>query len=251
MRYILLSFILIQTAQASNESICGEDNRSSTKDLRIGRLTHNLQTACTVTMIGKECAISAGHCMYFMSEGKVEFDVPMSVASTLGSSDPKNVYKIDAESIDYVDGGYGRDWSVFKILPNGITRSLPGEVNGFYPVNRAKMLVGEKIMISGYGIDQRENVKTHGTLQVASGEIVEIEEFNGGGSSAITVSHNVDTTPGDSGAAIIRVKEQDIIGVHSHGGFCSEIDGNKGTLISETKKFREAISNCLNPERTE
>lgn len=245
MKFLLMFLALSSFSYAGSDSICGEDERVSRKDQKIGRLTYNFGTACTITMIGKECAISAGHCIYFMYDGKVEFNVPMSKGETLGSADPKNVYKVDAETIEYVDGGYGRDWSVFRILPNDITKSYPGDVNGFYKVNFSPMNVGEQIMISGYGMDQRVGVNTHGTLQVAYGKILEIDEYTSDGIPAIMMSHDVDTTRGDSGAAIIRVKEQDIIGVHTHGGFCGEVDGNKGTPMSEAKKFKEAITNCL------
>ena len=246
MKYYFISALLLSSSSLLADTICGDDGRNTISNHRIGRLTYKNAPACTVTMIGKECAVSAGHCTPFLAGGIVEFDVPLSNGSQIRNSDPKNTYLIDPATIASDNREYGRDWTVFKLKANAVTKAFAGTVNGYYPVNTTFSKTGTAIQIAGYGLDNRDILNTNGVLQIAYGKVTEISEYNpGDGSNPIVLNHNVNTEEGDSGAVIVRVKEQDIIAIHTHGRLSCSLDDNKGTLISENKKLKEAIQNCL------
>lgn len=224
---------------ADPDSVCGKDDRVPHTDPKIARLSINGEPGCTVTMIGKTCAISAGHCVPLMPEGLVEFNLP---------SQPQDVYKIDITSLKSQDLGPGLDWAVFKILPNSLTGKKPGVLYGTYPYSFEGYVDGEEIQIAGYGIDKREN--RNATLQIAYGRVTDVAEVtHGSGVFTNALYHDVDTEGGNSGSAIIRLKTNDIIGVHTHGTHSCRLDDNKGTLISENKRFRDALKNCLENDK--
>jgi V8-like Glu-specific endopeptidase len=249
MKYLILLTLFSQVSTAAVQSVCDKDDRVPTHDLRIGRLRmSDWESSCTVTMISKTCAISAGHCGG-QFKNKVEFDVPMSQSIRLIPAAAKNTYEIDPTSIVSRNEGEGNDWAVLKIRANPITKKFPGEVAGFYPVSLTLPQVGEEISIAGYGRDDRRELNTNGTLQIASGPIQSItKNVYGTPEQFLIMIYKVDSMPGDSGASIVRVKEQDIVGVHTTGGACREETGNMGTIIGANKNFRTAIQNCLGSE---
>ena len=243
---LLASILLSFNSLAGTSTVCGDDSRTSNKNIRIGRMSFKNAPACTITMIGKSCAISAGHCQPFMKDSIVEFDVPMSKGSQIQAADPKNLYLIDSASIQFDNNGFGRDWAVFKLKPNAITKAHAGDVNGKYAVNFKAIEENTKIQIAGFGLDSRDFLNLNGTLQIAFGKITEISEYyHGDGSTEVILNHDVDTEEGNSGAAVVRTREGDIIGIHTHGSLSCAVDNNKGTLFSENKKLRDAITNCL------
>ena len=67
-----------QNLFANNKTICGSDNRTLSSDPRIGRLLSSMEDrgGCTFTMIGRTCALSAGHCKSVMR--LAEFNTPES-----------------------------------------------------------------------------------------------------------------------------------------------------------------------------
>ena len=71
----LIVFTFSNIIYANSKSICGpSDDRELSFELPVGRLSAlNKNFGCTVTLIGKTCAITAGHC-YSVLE-KVEFNV--------------------------------------------------------------------------------------------------------------------------------------------------------------------------------
>jgi Trypsin len=240
-----LLFLLPLYSSAGPDVICGgTDDRVPLKDLRIGRLIKNKDIACTVTLISASCAISAGHCEPFM-DGTVEFDVPLSVGSIITQAKAENTYLIDQASIRFRNFGEGRDWSVFKLLPNEKTLALAGAKNGFYPVSFTLPSEGEKVFVAGYGKDDRVGVKTYATLQMDSGILMEVAERTEDSKTSTVLVHNADTTPGDSGAAVIRVKQRDIVGVHTHGYLCGKVDGNTATPVASAVDFKRALKECL------
>ena len=175
--------------------------------------------------------------------------MPLSVNGELTRSAPKQSYQVDEESISGFDFGYGKDWSVFKLRPNSVTQMFPGTVNGYYPVNISEPKEGTEISVSGYGMTYDEKSPLNNSLKTHSGKILRVYEYQFQNFPAVRVlNHNVDTTRGDSGAALIRIKEQDIVGIHAYGGVCSDQKGNGATLISAHPILIEAIQNCLGDE---
>ena len=242
--FFMLVFPLL--SHASTPAVCGGDNRLPVKDSRIGRLRlSDFESACTVTMISKNCAVSAGHCMPHMKK-TVEFNVPASRGAILTFAAEKDTYEIDQASIVGKDVDTGNDWAVLKIKANRHTGKYPGEVGGFYPVNFELPQVGEELTISGYGRDDRRALNTNGALQGDSGPIEDIATGIFGAENPFTiVVYKIDTMGGVSGSALVRTREQDIIGVHTSGMACREDTGNMGTLFATTKQFRKAVSECL------
>ena len=60
----ILALLLTTGVNAAEKSICGTDDRVPSSLPKIGRLLGKMSDpgGCTVTMISKTCAISAGHC---------------------------------------------------------------------------------------------------------------------------------------------------------------------------------------------
>ena len=82
---------------ASTKSICGPtDDRRFHEDPRIGRISSDeSQLKCTATLIGKNCAITAGHCVALLNY--VEFNVPLSIDGKPQSSDEDDKYYPDPQ----------------------------------------------------------------------------------------------------------------------------------------------------------
>src|SRR5690606_31085239 len=127
---------------------------------------------------------------------------------------PQDVYQIDQSSIAYKDVPPSTDWAVFKVKKNMMTGLSAGEANGFFPVSFETPEVGIELMISGYGRDYRGDGSHNYTLQTDKGKLVAVRSliFNK------ALHYRIDGTGGTSGSAVIRMKEQDIVGIHTHGG---------------------------------
>ena len=157
-------FVLMQTSFASiasEKSICGPiDDRRPSFNPSIGRvLRPGDRNGCSITLIGKSCAISAGHCHERLDH--VEFNVPLSDSEgKIRPSDPSDIYPVDKESIVFEYNGKGRDWSVFRLKKNAFTTNFPGERFGTIEVSSELPELGEQIQLFSYGSD-----KTPGELE--------------------------------------------------------------------------------------
>lgn len=248
-RMKLCSILLLFTglsAFASPNSICDNDGRVPYEDMRIGRLRiGDFESACTVTMIGKSCALTAGHCIPQVRD-VVEFGVPRSKFGKLGVAAEINVYEIDLKSITGIDDEIGNDWAVLNLRPNKLTGKLPGELHGFYPISADPLKAGEEISIAGFGADSRGDKSGHGTLQIDRGVAQRVTDNLWGPKHPFNVIiYKVDSMPGNSGGAIIRERTQDIVGIHTNGGVCGDDSGNMGTVINSTKRMQKAITECM------
>ncbi len=241
MKWFLLSLILFSSFP-SFAMICGEDDRVPHFDMRIGRMKLSfVDSGCTATMISKNCAITAGHCLKHMKT--LEFDVPLSTRGKTQFAEPQNIYEIDQKSIVWQEKRPSTDWAVFKVKKNMFTKLSAGEANGYFPVNFETPEVGEELMFSGYGRDERGNKERNYTLQTDHGKLTATKSLIFGPA----LHYRIDSMGGTSGSAIIRVKEQDIVGIHTHGG-CDSID-NHGTSISQRPELIQAIKACLSSDK--
>ena len=244
----LFSFSLAVNAfgikDLNQKSICGVDDRVFSYDKKIGRAQDSLDArgGCTITMIGKTCAISAGHCKDVLKF--VEFNPKHPDANGEGGhAEPEDIYEIDQASIEAVYD-YSEDWSVFKLKPHAKSGTLAGEVYGTYPVSFKKPKKGDTVIITGYGVD-RNRPERYCTQQTHSGLITKVGTFSD------DIKYKVDTEPGNSGSSVILESTGEIIAIHTNGG-CSEYDGssaNSGTLIAKNKKLQAAITSCLNSDQ--
>ena len=242
---LMISTTLLAAAfsYAGVKSICGTDDRILSFNSKIGRLSEDgKHKGCTATMIGNSCAITAGHCERVLV--RAEFNTPVSVDNVPQASDKKDLYYIDQTSIVSQDEGPGKDWAVFKFKPNTITGKLPGVVQGNYDVSFNKLSKGDKIEITGYGIDDGDLDK-HFAQQVHQGKITRLGDAFYGKS---VMSHVADTMGGNSGSSIIKIDTQEIVGIHTHGGCRRSGGSNMGTVISRHKKLMQAIKTCLASE---
>ena len=169
----LLFALFLFTSFTAAAMICGQDDRIPHFDMRIGRMKLSFaDSGCTATMISKNCAITAGHCLNHMKT--LEFDVPLSVRGKTQFADPQNIYEIDQSSIVYQEVRPSTDWAVFKVKRNMLTKLSAGEANGYFPVNFNTPEVGEELMISGYGRDDRGDKSRNCTLQTDHGKLTAI-----------------------------------------------------------------------------
>lgn len=225
---------------AQNFTICGEkDERRPSFVKEVGRaIKPGAQVGCTLTLIGRACAVSAGHCY---NDLKIAQFNTYNDQNGILLSKPEDTYYIDGLSLLSQNSGHGRDWSVFRILPNEVTQKFPGDVQGYLKTSLNKFPKhGSSVSITGYGWPSYTETKngpqqTHtATLMVSKGS-----EF----------FYDVDTMGGNSGSSVVN-DNNEIIGVHTHG-YCNEEGGaNQGTLISRHEQFKTAIQECLKWEQT-
>ena len=244
----MMALISVQVF-AMNKSICGmNDDRIPSDVAPIGRLLDSRTGSggCTLTMISKGCAISAGHCKSVLKVA--EFNTPMSRGGNIQHPDSKDVYDIDQSTIKYANNGPGDDWAVFKVKVNDITGQYAGEAQGYYPVLFTSPRVGTELRITGYGLDRSEPTKNL-SQQTNTGSLASIgtgDVWQGRAKSRLT--HGVDTMGGNSGSTIVIEETNQIVGIHTHGG-CGRTGGaNQGTAISKHEKLMQAIGSCLASE---
>lgn len=228
--------------QNVEKSICGpSDDRLSSDDPKVARVRQAVKRAgCTLTMIGRSCAVSAGHCENAFEQA--EFHVPKSLDGRSVAPIEENIYLVVKDSIQAdirrpVRGPVrGTDWAVLRLAANEITGRYPGDVQGFYPVSTVSPKPGESIRITGHG--NSPDLELTYTQQTHLGSITELKRNS-------MIYHDADTTAGNSGSAIILESTQEIIGIHTHGGCSEEGGANSGTLLATNKKFARAIAQCL------
>jgi V8-like Glu-specific endopeptidase len=227
---------IAQPYKSHGKSICGTvDERDFSEEPRVARVRQvSAPAGCTITMVGRSCALSAGHC--HSTFGIAEFNTERSVDGRITPATPENTYEVDRSSAVYIDRGVGRDWAVVRILPNEITGAYPGDAQGTYDVSFDMPEVGDIIRITGYGTAQGRD--RNFAQQTHTGEIASL--VRGG-----AIRHVADTTGGNSGSSIILEASQQVIGVHSHGGCHARGGSNAGTLIAGNDEFQEAIRSCL------
>jgi V8-like Glu-specific endopeptidase len=207
----------------------------------IARVSKNgINSGCTATLIGENCAITAGHCEDHLFKG--EFNVPRTIDGVAQPAQAEDTYLVDKSSIVFNEGGRGDDWAVFRFKENTQTSLNPGEVYGFYEIElyEPKTQV-DLLRISGYGVHWDDNTLSY-TLMGATGYADYIGYSEEGRS---LLNHYVDTTPAASGSSVVNVKTNKVIGIHGQGGCGSRKIWNSATLIKGNPSLQKAISKCL------
>ena len=234
-----LAALMTVSVYASEKTICGQDDRVPSDLPKIGRLLGSITETggCTVTMIGKSCAISAGHCSGTF--GIAEFNTPASIGGRIQHPSEEDIYPVDKANTVYKYSGIGNDWAVLRILPNEVTGKYAGDVQGYYQVSFQKPDNGDIVRITGYGLD-RSDPERNLAQQTHVGEVTSIR-----GSA---MYHVADTMGGNSGSSIIRESDGRIVGIHTNGGCYSRGGSNSATAISENAELVSAIEDCLSEE---
>lgn len=235
--FLMAGFLLFSPfALSDDRTICkNQDDRFPSFDKKIARvINQGARSGCSMTLIGRTCAISAGHC--FRRFEIAEFDVPRSQGGKIVNSTPENVYLVDRSSVVSRNGGIGNDYAVFRLLPHAITGQYAGDERGWYRVSYNTPKVGDTVSITGYGSD-RNDPQYNYIQQYDNGKITSL--------SGATLQHQVDTMGGNSGSSIYHKNSRRVIGIHTHGG-CGTFGGsNSSTLIAGNQQLQNAIRSCL------
>lgn len=259
MKKILFSIVLLGTVVV-HADICGKlDDRFPHEDGKVARFTDGKSAVgCTLTMISNSCAITTSICN---DKLVAEFNVPPAVNREPSFAAPQDVYEVDKVMASST-GGVGAHWSVVKLRPNSITGKLPGEVQGFYEVEKTKSPAGSKIKVLSYSFadNTRWDVRVGDTPPNPYDLIINRSQSIAKGTlvkSGIFLLPNIieftaDTYAGSVGAAVINVETEQIVGVVTHGG-CRANYGvklgarytNSGTSITGNKNFKKAVQACI------
>ncbi len=208
-----------------SRSQCGPtDDRVASNEPERARL---LNIGCTASIYNTDsCFITAGHCL--SSAGfvnVVEFNVPISNPDgSLNHPPVSDQYAVDAAGRQFVNGGVGNDWGLFRVFPNTQTNLMPFDAQGAHlTLGSTNPPVGSTIEIVGYGVDTGS---ANQTQQVSTGPLTFTSSNN--------LSYQSDTTGGNSGSSVLLLPSREVVAVHSHGG-CSTGGGgaNQGTAINQ------------------
>jgi V8-like Glu-specific endopeptidase len=204
------------------ESQCGPtDDRVSSEAVDRARL---LNIGCTANLMKQGCFITAGHCLSTQSlVNVVEFNVPKSNANgSLNHPPPKDQYAPDTATRQFTDGGIGNDWGVFVVFPNSETGLTPLQAQGHgLALSRTVPLVGDKVKITGYGVDDGVDNQTQ---QISKGPITSVD------ANATTLRYQADTEGGNSGSAVLAGTR--VVAIHTHAGCTLNGGANQGTLFT-------------------
>jgi hypothetical protein len=228
------------------ETICGTtDNRVPSSDARTGRID---PVGCTGWIINvpsgsnNKLHLSAGHCT---GTGQVlQFAVPASSSNCgLVFPPPAKQFAIDSASDEFVDGGVGNDYWVFRCFPNpttGLTtfqeQGAAFTLAGSLPAN------GTTLRNWGYGLDgSNVNSATGGNANCScsaaagTGTRNQTQQTHTGPLNGVVgtrLNYAIDTCGGNSGSPVVHNTTGAAIGIHTHGG-CSTTAGssNSGTSI--------------------
>lgn len=184
-----------------------------------------LNIGCTASLFSDtNCFISAGHCTESLAN-TVEFDVPLSQSNgTIVHPPASEQYSVDQASRQWVNGGVGNDWGLFKVFNNSTTGLNPFQAQGAHLTLASAMpALPETIDLVGYGVDTGS---ANQTQQRGSGPVTSI--------SGSTLNHQADTTGGNSGSSILSEASQ-VIAIHTHAGCSTGGSGsNSSTAITNS-----------------
>lgn len=225
---------------ASPRSQCGlTDDRSSTTDNRIGRLS---PVGCTGWRISNGAYLTAGHCGPTLTNDVLEFNVPASTCNgTTVASDPNDQYPILTQNLfDDGSGAVGNDWAVFTVGPNSNHGQTPLErYGGFFRTTRDSNPAD--VRVTGFGTDNVPEGCGNPTFNDGRNSDSQTEQTHVGAylgenvqsSSDVIIDYLVDTEGGNSGSPVIvrvnGITQNYTLGIHTNAGCLEPIDGNQGT----------------------
>lgn len=246
-----LPLICLLFSSSIYADICGpQDDRAFSTDPRVGKITkYNSPGGCTISLIGKNCALTAGHCSGLQV---AHFNVPKSINGVPQEARLEDQYEVENGQFNLA--GVGADWGVVKLRPNTITGKNAHDVQGMFKYNlKARKKMNIKIISYGYVDNNSYPVKSgevppspiadilNHTQQISYGQILN----RPGGINLSRIAYDADTGSGSAGAAIIDVETDNLIGINTHGGCRMGDRTNAGTMISNNKKLKEAIAYCF------
>jgi hypothetical protein len=244
-----------------SRTLCGEDDRTLASSLRVGRVSFGscgggATSTCTAYLALNGTLLTAGHCADHDPPdgvldliGVVEFDFPLSQSDgTPVCAHPDDQYPIDTSSVvwHFDAQGLGKDWAVFRCLPNSNTRLRPHEAQGsFYRLSRAAPDVSDPVAVLGCGSDDTP-LERNVVLQIGVGS------YEGEGHDGADYWHQyrADTTGGCSGGPIHWADTDLSIGIHTNGQCdASPTSTNKGTSFQHDP-LADALQDFFGPNTT-
>jgi hypothetical protein len=211
------------------EATCGNDDRVASGDNRVGRIRTTTACSgvwCTAFRVTNGALLTAGFCADPDDDGivdltgVVEFNVPASDASgNTMCSNPNDQYPIDTASIvwNFFGNGQslGRDWAVFRVLPNSNTKLLPNQAYGFpFRMTTTLPATGATLRVTGFGTDTGAQNRTN---QTAVGSYYDWGSFCNGACRYVSYSDvDTDTGPGAVGSPLIVDALGIVIGIHNY-----------------------------------
>lgn len=203
-----------------------------------------LPSGCTSFLIGERCLLTASHCGVEAGD-VIGFNVPL--AGRDGSPNlpqPEDQYPVDPLSVQIYSDGF--DWAYFGVFDNSNTKLSPLEAQKSHYKLAESFSYGHEarpLRIRGYGVAfESEPAYWNKTLKVAEADFHESTP-NG------YFTHNVPVSGGESGAAVVDLITNRVIGIQSMG---VPGDAPCGAAVSiSTPGLQEALANpkgvCANP----
>ena len=232
----------------SEDSICGtQDNRTPSTNAAVGRI---FSIGCTGWIIGNAAAgsatdklhLSAGHCY---GTGQVlQFAVPASNSNcSLVMPPAAKQFSIDSASSQYVNGGVGNDWWVFRCFPNSTTgRTSWQEQAAAFTLATTAPAAGTTLRNHGCGVDGTSANNATGNscacaATAGTGARNQTQQTHTGTVSSVSgtaINHTIDTCGGNSGSVLSVDATGVAVGIHSHGGCTSTGGANAGTAMTNS-----------------
>ncbi len=254
------------------EDLCGADNRVASNDPRVARMFGGSTTTtgdggCTGWMVANGAFLTAGHCVVGGIAGSIiEFNVPASTPNGIpnfanAQNDQYPIIGTFAFENTPTSQAIGGDWAVFSAGPNanGVTPALAQ--GAFFRIagTGPSLALGDPIRVTGYGWDWTpagtggpgaaccdfdENGTCdfncnaqNKTLQTSTGPFI---EFQDNAPNDQVLVYAVDTTDATSGSPVIRVTNDEAIGINVTSG-CVSGDGNFGASFQHDV-LRESVN---------
>jgi V8-like Glu-specific endopeptidase len=241
MNKAFLTLILCFTA-SGQKTICDyEDDRLPSYDQKIAKVVKALdqRAGCTITLIGNDCALSAGHCKNYFKYAI--FNVPHGTKDKTPLPKAEDVYEVEPYGI--ITGNdkkfSNQDWAVIRLRPNKKTGLRATDLYGHYKIADYMPWFPGEVSITGYGEDRYRDELSY-IQRSDSGQVMKTDKKEG------KLTYRIDTTGGNSGSAIIMKNSNEIIGIHTKGGCRASSDSsNAGVLVPYNKELLKTVKKCL------
>ncbi|MGB3966474.1 MAG: hypothetical protein WBO45_07060 [Planctomycetota bacterium] len=229
----------------AEDSICGtQDNRTPSSHAAVGRI---FSIGCTGWIINNAAGgsttdklhLSAGHC--FATSQVLQFAVPASGSNCALVHPPAaKQFAIDSASSQYVNGGVGNDYWVFKCFANSTTgRTSWQEQAAAMTLAASIPASGTTLRNYGFGVDGTNTDAATGNSCTCSssggtGSRNQTQQTHTGSLASVSgnrLNHTIDTCGGNSGSVLTNNSSGQAVGIHTHGGCTSTGGSNSGTGV--------------------
>jgi hypothetical protein len=240
-----------------DDTICGStDDRVPSTDTRTGRLSNG----CTGWIINtsggglEKLHLSAGHC--FSATAVLQFSVPASNSNcSLVQPPVSKQFAVDAATSQYVNGGVGNDYWVYRCFPNSTTGLTTFQEQGAaFTLATSMPALGATVRNIGYGVDGTDTNAAAASSSCScsgangTGTRNQTQQTNTGalvGTTGTTLRHQADTCGGNSGSPLFDDATGLALAIHTHGGCStSSTSANSGTQVTHPGLQAAIASMC-------